>query len=49
MKSTDILKAIGEVDEEVIANAKKNQKSNKKVLITVGTIAACAVFGGQLY
>lgn len=45
MKSTDILKAIGEVDEEVISNAKKNQKSNKKVLITVGTIAACAVFG----
>ena len=45
MKSTDILKAIGEVDEEVIVNAKKNQNSNKKVLITVGTIAACAVFG----
>lgn len=45
MKATDILKAVGEVDEEVIANAKKNQKSNKKVLITVGTIAACAVFG----
>ena len=45
MKATDILKAVGEVDEEVIDNAKKNQKSNKKVLITVGTIAACAVFG----
>ena len=45
MKATDILKAIGEVDEEVIANAKKNQKSNKKVLVTVGAIAACAVFG----
>ncbi len=45
MKATDILKAVGEVDEEVIDNAKKNQKANKKVLITVGTIAACAVFG----
>ena len=45
MKATDILKAVGEVDEEVIANAKKNQKSNKKVLIAVGTIVACAVFG----
>ena len=31
MKATDILKAVGEVDEEVIANAKKNQKS--KVLV----------------
>ncbi|MBQ5563302.1 MAG: hypothetical protein IIT39_07945, partial [Clostridia bacterium] len=45
MKATDILKTVGEVDEEVIANAKKNQKSNKKVLITVGAIAACTVFG----
>ena len=45
MKSEDIFKAIGEVDEEIIANAKKNQKSRKKLFITVGTLAACAVFG----
>lgn len=45
MKSEDIFKAIGEVDENIIANAKKNQKSRKKLFITVGTLAACAVFG----
>ena len=43
MKATDILKAVGEVDEEVIANAKKNQKSNKKVLIAVWLVRYLAV------
>lgn len=44
MKTIDLLNAIGEVDDELIANAKKNQKSCKKRIISIGSIAACVVF-----
>lgn len=44
MKAIDLLNVIGEVDDELIANAKKNQKSCKKRIISIGSIAACAVF-----
>lgn len=43
MKSSDILDAIGKVDDECVRKAKEKKKSNKRVWITVGSLAACMV------
>lgn len=43
MKSSDILDAIGKVDDECVRNAKEKKKSNKRIWITVGSLAACMV------
>lgn len=43
MKSSDILDAIGKVDDECVRKAKEKKKSNKRIWITVGSLAACMV------
>jgi len=43
MKSSDILDAIGKVDDECVRKAKENKKSNKRIWITVGSLVACMV------
>lgn len=43
MKSIDILNSIGEIDDEIIKNAKENQKSKNTVKIITSTIAASFV------
>lgn len=43
MKSSDILDAIGKVDDECVRNAKEKKKSNKRIWITVGSLVACMV------
>ena len=43
MKSSDILDAIGKVDDECVKKAKEKKKSNKRIWITVGSLAACMV------
>lgn len=41
MKSTDILDAIGNVDDELIEKAKEIKKSYKAILLSMGALAAC--------
>lgn len=43
MKSSDILDAIGKVDDASVRKAKEKKKSSKKIWITVGSLAACMV------
>ncbi|MBR2175620.1 MAG: hypothetical protein IJ861_01570 [Clostridia bacterium] len=43
MKPIDLLNSIGEVDDELIVNAKKNQKSCKKMIFFIAAAAACVV------
>lgn len=43
MKSSDILDAIGKVDDKCVKKAKEKKKANKKIWVVVGSIAACLV------
>lgn len=43
MKSSEILDAIGKVDDECVKKAREKKKSNKRIWITVGSLAACMV------
>ncbi len=43
MNQFDLFDSIGNVDDELIEQAKKNQKSHKKQIIIFGSIAACAL------
>lgn len=43
MKSSDILDVIGNVYDECVKKAKEKKKSSKKIWVTVGSLAACAV------
>ncbi len=43
MKKYDLLDAIGNVNDELVKDAKQKKKSNKKMWATLGSIAACLV------
>ncbi len=43
MKKYDLLDAIGNVDDELVKDAKQKKKSNKKMWATLSSVAACLV------
>ena len=43
MKAEELSDYIGEIDEELIAEAKKKRSTNKRIFLITGSIAACMV------
>lgn len=43
MKPEELSDHIGEIDDELIAGAKKKRSTNKKIFLITGSIAACAL------
>ena len=46
MKAEDIFSAIGEIDEDIIASSSKVKKPKRKIILMIGSLAACIVFAG---
>ncbi len=46
MKAEDIFSAIGEIDEDIIASSSEVKKPKRKIILMIGTLAACIMFAG---